>query len=349
MDEAAPTGTTPTGPALVVRGPEDVAVEQRTLQPPAPGQVLVKPYHVGVCGTDLEIIHGSLDPAYVRYPLVLGHEWSGRVLAVGEGVEKFAEGDPVVAEGVLACGRCASCRAGRTNVCENYDELGFTVDGAVGPGVAVPEALTHRLSDDVPLEAGALVEPGAVVLRGLLDMVPVPGRRVLVIGDGTVALLAAHLVRLWSPSVVTVAGRRAEQEELARTLGATEFTVDPPEERAYDLVVEAAGATSAVETALGAVATGGRVLLLGIAGHGNAAKLLVDDVVNHDVSIRGSFSYTAAAWAQTVRLLNAGSFRPLPLITHRYPVDRYAEALATLAAAGGGPRGKILFDMEAGR
>lgn len=334
------------GQALVVRGPADIGLEQRTYSAPGPGEVLVRPYYVGVCGTDLEIVSGDLDPVYVRYPLVLGHEWSGRVLAVGGGVENLCQGDAVVVEGIIACSKCRMCRAGKTNLCENYDEMGFTLDGAAGPAVIAPAPLAHRLSKNVPLEAGALIEPGAVVLRGLLEMGLVPGLRVLVIGDGTVALLAAHLVRMWSPSVVAMSGRRTEQKELAATLGVDDFTVDAPRERAYDIVVEAAGTTAAVETAIRAAARGGQVLLLGIAGHGQAADLYVDDIVNNDLSIRGSFSYTAAAWAETVRLLNAGSFRPLPLITHRYTLDQHAEALDMLAAAGGGPRGKILFDMK---
>ena len=338
---------TVSGPALVVRGPEDVAIEERVHDRPGPGEVLIEPHHVGVCGTDLEIIRGALDPAYVRYPLVLGHEWSGRVLATGEDVEGLDEGDPVVVEGIFADGTCSRCRAGSTNLCENYDELGFTLDGAAGPAVNAPAPFVHRLAAGIPLEAGALVEPGAVVLRGLLELGLIPGQRVLVIGDGTVALLAAHLVRMWSPTSVTVAGRRVEQKALAETLGADEFTVDTPPGRNYDVVIEAAGATTAVETAVRSVAPSGQVLLLGIAGHGNTAALAVDDVVNHDISIRGSFSYTAAAWAQTVRLLNTGDFRPLPLVTHRYALDHYSEAFEMLAAAGGGPRGKILFDMRA--
>ncbi len=151
---------------------------------------------MGVCGADVEIINGSLDPAYVRYPLVLGHEWSGKVAAVGDGVAGVSVGDPVVVEGILACGTCSARRAGKTNLCENYDELGFTTDGAAGPGVTVAAHFVHRLASELPFEAGALVEPGAVVLRGLLEMQISPGERVLVIGDGTVALLAAHLVRM---------------------------------------------------------------------------------------------------------------------------------------------------------
>ncbi len=146
-----------------------------------------------------------------------------------------------------------------------------------------------------------------------------------------------------------VSGRRREQEDLARNLGADAFTVDPPEERAYDLVIEAAGNTNAVETALRSAAPSGQILLLGIAGHGNAAQLFVDEVVNHDLTIRGSFSYTATAWAETVRLLNVGSFQPLGLVTHRYTLDQHAAAIGLLSSGDGGPRGKILFDLQVER
>ncbi|MTD58526.1 zinc-dependent alcohol dehydrogenase [Amycolatopsis pithecellobii] len=335
--------TAPHGPALVVRGPHDLVVEQRTAPAPGPGQLLVTPSHVGLCGTDLEIIDGDLDPAYVSLPLVLGHEWSGRVAAVGANADDSLAGAPVVVEGVLACGVCRECRRGATNLCTDYDELGFTTDGALGPGVVVPAHLVHRLAADVPVEAGALVEPAAVVLRGLREIRPVPGDRVLVIGDGTVALLAAMLVRLWSPAHVTIAGRRAEQSELAHTSHADAFTTGDPERAAYDLVVEAAGSTAAVETAVQAVRRGGRVLVLGIAGHGQTARIPVDDLVNNDITLRGSFSYTAASWAEVVRLLNSGTIDPLPLVTHRFGLDAFEEAIKILRAGDGSPRGKVMF------
>jgi len=334
------------GPALVVRAPEDLVIEERSYPWPGPEEVLVRPHHVGLCGTDLDIVHGNLDPVYVRYPLVLGHEWSGRLVAVGERVKGLREGDPVVVEGILACGTCSCCRAGKTNLCQNYDELGFTTAGAAAPAVVIPGYLTHLLAEHVPLEAGALVEPAAVVVRGLLEMAITPGRKVLVVGDGTVGLLAAHLVRMWSPSSVTMAGLRAAQGSLAEAVGVNEFTIALPEDRTYDLVIEAAGSTNAVEIALRSAARGGQVLVLGIAGHGKVADLHVDDLVNNDVSVRGSFSYTAASWALIVRLLNGGSFKPAGLITHRFTIDQHAEALNVLATAGDSPRGKILFDME---
>src|SRR5262249_2369371 len=148
-------------------------------------------------------------------------------------------------------------------------------------------------------------------------------------------------VRMWSPTSVIMAGLRAGQGSLAEAVGVDEFTVARPQEKTYDLVIEAAGSTEAVETALASAARGGQALGLGIAGHGKPADLHVDDLVNNDISVRGSFSYTAAAWALVVRLLNAGSFQPTGLITHRFTIDQHAEAIGLLASAADGPRGKI--------
>ncbi len=331
--------------ALVVRGSGDVGLEPRAVCAPTDNQVLVAPRHVGMCGTDLEIIDGTLDPEYVRLPLVLGHEWSGRVAAIGELVTDVKVGDPVVVEGIVPCGLCSECRTGRTNMCLTYEELGFTLDGAAGPGVVTPAHLVHVLAESVPLEAGALVEPAAVVLRGLSVIDLQPGASVLVVGDGTVGLLAAHLARIWSPSQVTVAGERPAQAALALAMGADAFVVTPVEPRSFDVTIEAAGSTAAVAAAIAAVKRGGQVLLYGISGHNKTVAVATDDLVNHDLSIRGSFSYTAAAWAETTRLLNTGRFAPLPLITHRFRLADYALALDALRSPGGGARGKVLLDM----
>jgi threonine dehydrogenase-like Zn-dependent dehydrogenase len=157
-------GTSP-APALVVSGPGEVSLEQRARPVPGPGEVLIRPAAVGLCGTDLDILAGRIDPAYVRYPLALGHEWSGTVLAGGSG--SLAPGTRVVAEGIVPCGHCAACRAGQTNLCEIYDEMGFTRDGAAAGYAVVGETLVHRLADPVSMADGALVEPAAVVYRGL--------------------------------------------------------------------------------------------------------------------------------------------------------------------------------------
>jgi DNA-binding CsgD family transcriptional regulator len=180
-----------------------------------PGETLIRPELVGLCGTDLEIISGQIDPAYLRYPVVLGHEWTGIVTG-----ESPLAGARVVVEGIVACGHCARCVRGETNLCETYDELGFTRDGAAARLVAVPSVLVHPLAAGVEAEDALLTEPMAVVYRGLARAAPAHGSRVLVIGDGTIALLAVYLLRLWSPAEIVLLGRREAQAELAAQAGA---------------------------------------------------------------------------------------------------------------------------------
>lgn len=330
--------------ALVVTRPTEIDVLERPSLTPGPGEVLAHPAFVGVCGTDLELLAGSVDPDFVRYPLTLGHEWSGVVEAVGEGVEGIAPGDAVVAEGIVPCGVCAACRRGATNVCETYDELGFTREGAASEEIVVPARVVHRLAPGVPLLDAALVEPAAVVLQALDKVGVNPGERVLVVGDGTIALLAVLLVRQWSPAVVEVVGRRPEQEALAQAAGATAFGAgdgDAPVD-AFDLVIEAAGAGEAIRTALRAVRRGGRVALLGYTG--TDVPLPIDDLINDDLTIITSFGYTADAWRRTVGLLNAGTFRPGQLVTHRFPLAEHTAAFAALRAVEGA-RGKVILEV----
>jgi len=334
--------------ALVVSAPGRIALEDHADPVPGPGEVLVRPVVVGLCGTDLDIIDGRIDPAYVRLPLVLGHEWSGVVVAAGGSPQAPPAGSRVVVEGIVPCRVCAACVAGDTNRCATYDEFGFVRDGAAAELVAAPAELVHVLDASVSAESGALVEPAAVVLRALQRAGPRPGQRVLVVGDGTVGLLAVTLARLWSPASVTLLGARPEQAALAAAAGADRFVTSPEDAGdGYDLVVEAAGATAAVSAALRAPARGGTVLLLGLAGTGASAPLPIDDVVNGDVTVLGSFSYTVTAWARVVQLLNSGRLDLGFLVTHRFPLPDWAAALAALRAPEG-TRGKVLLEVTSG-
>jgi threonine dehydrogenase-like Zn-dependent dehydrogenase len=347
QEAAAPSARRPTASparALVVSSPGAVSLERQDRPVPGPGEVLIQPAAVGLCGTDLDILAGRIDPAYVRYPLVLGHEWSGTVLAGGNG---SLPGTRVVAEGIVPCGHCGPCRAGQTNLCETYDEMGFTRDGAAAGYAVVGESLVHPLADPVSMADGALVEPASVVYRGLSSITVKPGRRALVVGDGTVALLAVALLGLWSPAEIVMLGRRPAQAALAATAGAARFETDPGAAGGgYDLVVEAAGTTGAVLTALAAARRGGTVLLLGLPPHGATAAVPVDDLVNNDLTIRASFGYTSDAWRDVVRLLNAGRLGLGFLVTHRFPLEQWEAALNTLRSPDtGAPRGKVLLTL----
>ena len=334
--------------ALVVRAPGQVGLEERLAPQLTPGSVLIRPTAVGLCGTDLEIVDGSIDPAYVRWPLVLGHEWSGIVIDPGATAPGLAPGSRVVVEGIVPCRHCGSCVDGDTNLCETYDEFGFTRDGAAADLLVAPAELVHALAPSVSAESGALVEPAAVVWRALLRAAPRPGYRILVIGDGTVGLLAVTLARLWSPASVTLLGARPEQAALAASAGADRFLTDPDAAgTGYHLVIEAAGVPAAVSAALAAPRRGGSVVLLGLAAHGLTIELPIDEVVNDDITLAGSFSYTSSAWRQVVELLNAGRLDLGFLVTHRYQLEDWAEAVSTLRSPSGA-RGKVLLELGTG-
>jgi len=302
---------------------------------------LVAPEVVGVCGTDLDIIDGTIDPHFVRYPLVLGHEFAGTLRSAAGAL---AAGTRVVVEGIVPCGVCAECLRGATNRCVTYDEFGFIRDGAAADLLLAPHALIHPLAATVSWESAALVEPAAVVWRALTRAAPASGGRVLVVGDGTVALLAALLVRQFEPAEVAVLGAREEQAELVAAVGADRFVTEPAAAGdGYDLVVEAAGSATATAAALAAPGRGGTVVLLGYPGAA-PVNLPVDDIVNGDVTLIGSFAYTRDAWREVVGLLNSGALNLGRLVTHHFPLSDFAQAIATLRHSSG-PRGKILLEI----
>ncbi len=333
--------------AFVVDEPGDARLREWPDPLNVEGEVLVTPLLAGVCGTDLELIDGTIDLAYVRYPLVLGHEWVGRL--EGDVLDVGPAGTFVVVEGVVPCGVCEACVRDVSNLCAVYDEIGFTRPGALAEHVSVPVGLVHRLGEDVALDDAVLIEPMAVVWRALTRVPLRRGLRVAIVGDGTIALLAVHLVGLFAPATTTVIGRREEQRDLATRAGADSFVIETPSE-VFDLVIEAAGSGAAVASAIDLCARGGMVILLGLPPHGTRVELAPDDLVNNDVIIQGSFSYSRSAFAEVVGRINSGHLRPSFLITHRFTLDETAEALKVLRGnvTKSEPRGKVVIDLAPG-
>ncbi|MFF1961182.1 zinc-binding dehydrogenase [Streptomyces sp. NPDC058220] len=312
---------------------------------PGPCDVRVRVAAAGICMSDREVYDGRRDAAYVRYPVTPGHEWSGTVEAVGEGVAPELIGRRTVAEGFRACGRCARCRGGDTSLCTaGYDETGFTRPGAFADHVVVPARLLHPLADDADLRAAALLEPAAVVAAAVRSSRPEPGERIAVVGAGTLGLLAVQLLAASSPGELAVIDPRTERTRLARAFGAT--VARTPEEAetshgAYDLVVETAGAPTTAASSCLLARRGGRVVLTGMFAPG-ATGIDPVHLSLSQLTVRTVFGASSAAWSFAVRAFTTGLLDPAPLVTHEFPLERYAEAVALVG--GGDPgTGKVLL------
>lgn len=342
----------------MIERPHEVAYVDIERPDAGDGEVVVRSHVAGVCRTDLEMLHGGLtDPRWVRFPLVPGHEWSGTVAELGNGVDDLAVGDRVVCEGMIPCNRCRRCKEGETQLCLNYDQIGFTRAGGYGEYVCVPRHVVHRLPDAVSFAAGVLVEPASCVLRGLERGAPRPGETIGVIGVGTLGALALKLARLFAPGALVAYGLRREELDFAKSLGAGD-TVHVADEDpvaathrllggGLDLVIEMAGAAEAVELATRIVRPGGRVVLLGIAGEGKTFELPADRIVFGDMRVIGSFSYSTSAWTRVVRLLEEGLVELDPIVTHRFPASRFEEAFDVMDNRDG-VVAKVLLEHAAG-
>jgi threonine dehydrogenase-like Zn-dependent dehydrogenase len=326
--------------AIVIEQPNAVALRAVETPVPGRGEARVRSVRAGVCRTDLDIVTGALDPRWVRFPVVPGHEWSGVVDSIGEGVTGVEPGERVVCEGNIPCASCPRCRAGDTHLCVSYDAVGFTRGGGWGEFVVVPARVLHRLPDHVSFDAAVLVEQGACVLKALERARIEPAETVGVIGIGAMGGLAIKIARLRSPATIVAYGLRDEELELALTLGADAVVnvarQDAEAETRHlvpgglDVVVETAGAVPAAELATRLTREGGRVVLLGIAGQGQVLTLPADRVALRDLSVFGSVGYTTAAWARMVALLRERLVDVEPIVTHRFPLERFEEAFALM-------------------
>lgn len=330
--------------AVVLREPGRARVERVPSPPPGPGEVRVRVYAAGVCGSDREVYDGTRPAGYVAYPLTPGHEWSGTVEAAGPGTGGVPAGRKVVAEGFRCCRVCARCRAGETNLCAGpYDETGFTRAGAFAETVTVPARLLHVLDDAADLRAAALLEPAAVAAAAVLRAGPRPGERVAVVGGGTLGLLAVQLLAGAEPAELLVVEPREERAGVARGFGAR--AVAPGAAAglagAYDVVVETAGAARSAVAAVALLRRGGRAVVAGIPP-GGAAGIDPVELAMRQIAVSGVFGASSAAWSYAVRAFGDGLLDPAALVTHELPLDAYEKAVGLVG--GGDPAvGKVLL------
>ncbi len=302
-----------------------------------PGELVLRNQVCGVCGTDVHIYHGEPGSADVNPPVVLGHEYSGEVVEVGEGVTGFAVGDHVTVDPNIYCGHCAYCQNGKKQLCPSMEAIGVTRDGGFAQYSLIPASQAFKLEPTVPWEAAAMAEPLACCLHGI-DLAGIQvGDKVCVVGGGAIGLLMVQLAKLSGASQIVLSEPNEKRRQVGLQLGAN-AALDPTRPDAQEafaqvlggganVVIECVGNVPAVKSAFQFAGKGATVLLFSVPKVDATFDLPLFDVYKKELTIKGSF-VNPDTHARAVALINSGKVDFGPIITHRFPLDQLPEAIA---------------------
>jgi L-idonate 5-dehydrogenase len=310
--------------------------------------VLVRPVHGGICGSDLHYYREGRDGTFaLQQPLVLGHEVVAIVEHDPDG--KFSAGDRVAVHPATADGTCPECRGGRPNICRNARDLGSAASMPHTQGAFAEQAMfradqLRKLPETLPTLRAVLAEPLAVGVHAIARAGGVRDKRVFVSGAGPIGLLAAAAAVALGAASVTVGDLLPRPLEIARTLGVDATLVlgdDKPTDESFDVVLEAAGAPTALSTALAAAARGGVVVQIGMLP-GEARPVSLAPLVGHEVDLRGTFRFTTEL--DTAIALLDGNPALDAVITHRFPLQDALTAFEVAADAA--QSSKVVLDLS---
>jgi threonine 3-dehydrogenase len=333
------------------RSEPGIWMEDLPVPEPGPGEVLVHVRRSSICGSDLHFwdwdrVAWSLIPV----PMIMGHEFTGTIARVGRDVVGFGEGQRIGVEGHVTCGKCHNCRAGPRHLCPNTKIIGVQRPGGAAEYVAVPATNAYVLPESLPDDVASCLDPFGNAVHCAMSFA-IAGKDVLITGAGPIGVLAAAVARFAGARRVMVTDVSEYRLNLARKLGATE-TVNVANETldaamralgidGFDVGLEMSGAASALRPLLAAMHYGGKVALLGICAEDIATDWSV--VVLHGLTVKGIYGREMfGTWYQMSALLEAG-LDISPVITHRFPASRFADAYAMVRS---GLSGKVVLDWS---
>jgi L-iditol 2-dehydrogenase len=326
------TATNAENRAAVLHAAGDLRVEDRPVPEPGPREVLVQVAAVGVCGSDIHYYeHGRIGSFVVREPMVLGHESSGRVVALGPGASSHAIGDRVALEPGVPCGGCRECRAGRYNLCRDVRFFATPpIDGAFANYVTIHEDFAFALPDSVSDDAGALMEPLSVAVWACQKADVSAGDRVLVTGAGPIGLLAAQTARAFGATEITVTDVNPHRLGMAERTGATR-TINVAEARLEDSGVEAdaliecSGHPASLTAGIASLRPAGRAVLVGM-GPEEEGTVPLALIQSRELWLTGTFRY-ANTYPTAIALAANGRVDLEAIITGHYGLDDAEAAL----------------------
>jgi len=305
-------------------------------------EVLIRNKICGICGTDVHIFHGEPGSADVNPPVILGHEYAGEVVAVGESVTSLRPGDHVTVDPNIYCGQCEYCRNGKKQLCKRMQAVGVTQNGGFAEYSVVPESQAFLIREDVPYEYAAMTEPLACCLHGI-DLAEIkPGNTVLIVGGGAIGLILLQLSKLAGAGRLVLSEPNERRRAIAEKLGA-DCTINPLEsgaaEKYYaftgsgaDVVIECAGNSASVQSAFSFAKKGAVIVLFSVPKPEAVYELGLFDVFKKELTIKGSF-VNPDTHLRAATLINSSKVSFSDIITHTYKLHQLADAIAMQTSA----------------
>lgn len=334
--------------ALQLVAPRELEVRTIPDPPdPGPGEVVVRLRACGVCGSDVHFyLEDNCAGTPALYPSVLGHEPAGEIAAVGAGVESLAVGDRVAVEPAMACGRCEQCMTGHRNICEHITFMGgVQLPGLLREYAVMPAVNALKVPNDMDFVTAAAIEPVAVLLHSYKLAGLKVGETVAVMGAGPIGLLAVQLAKLAGASTVICADRVAHRLQRAKELGA-DVVVDVDKDSVVDavfdathhkgahVVIDAAGKTASMNAGIASARNAGRMVIVGIPAE-QESPLKLWDAMQRELTITIQ-KRSNGNDHDALDLLAAGRLDANSIITHRFSLDRGAEAFETMGTYADG-------------
>ncbi|MTV82567.1 zinc-dependent alcohol dehydrogenase family protein [Secundilactobacillus folii] len=315
--------------SLVLTATKHMEIQDAEKPTPKADEILVNTKYAGICGTDHALYNGLPGSANAVPPIVLGHENSGIVAAVGADVEGFKEGDRVTVDPNIYCGKCFYCRTGRPELCDNLSAVGVTRNGGLENYFTAPAKVVYHLPDNVSLKAGATTEPISCAVHGVQLLKLTPYQKALVIGDGFMGQLFVQILQAYGVHQVDLAGIVDSKLKLNKDkFGVTNIFNTTRDElpSGYDVVIEAVGLPSTQEQAIEATRKGAQVLMFGVGKPDQHFSMNTYEVYQKQLTIQGSF-INPNAFEDSIALLESGKVNVEPLISHELDLSQVADVL----------------------
>jgi len=329
--------------ATILYGPDDLRIEEVPVPELKPHEVLIKVVVDAICPTGVSAVKlgKQWGPPNVKIIGMAGHEFSGTVVKVGEGVTNVKVGDRVVADTILRCGKCHYCRTGRDNLCPHKRTLGYL---SWAEYIKTVDYQTYKIPENLTYEEAAFTEPVACVLHAFEHANIGPGYDVVIIGAGPMGLMHLQMAKNVGGARVIIADLIDARLEKAKELGADEV-INPSKENLEDRVkelTEGRGADTVIVTVgipeveaqgVKLAGKGGTVLFFaGVHVHGEPEMILNPNKVHYDeVIVTGAFDKTAEQFKRALKLIGLGKIKVMPLVSHKFPFSKIHEAIETTA------------------